>query len=176
MGPRADMFHAGLDYRRTRKSYKRRCGQGAKDRSRDDLSGRPAMSRSHHEGALLMRNSSSVIHLLCASATIIGVLGGCGTDASQSSALGPARSVRQNSARSVWTEQELAHMAALTNRRGLIPQIHLGRHPSWMRPGAKKQWLLYSTDGDSGTVDIYNYRAKRGKLYGQITGFEFPYG
>lgn len=123
-----------------------------------------------------MRISSSVTHLLCASATIIALLGGCGSDASLSSALGPAPGVRQSSAKSVWTEQGLAHMAALTNRRGLMPQIHLDRHRSWMRPDAKKQWLLYATDGDSGTVDIYNYRAKGGKLYGQITGFEFPYG
>ena len=47
---------------------------------------------------------------------------------------------------------------------------------SWMLAEAKKQWLLYVSDGASGTVDVYNYRAKHGRLVGQITGLDFPYG
>ncbi len=45
-----------------------------------------------------------------------------------------------------------------------------------MRPDAGKQWLLYVSDASTGTIQIYNYRVKTGKLYGQITGFSFPYG
>ena len=65
---------------------------------------------------------------------------------------------------------------ALTNALGLVPARHLNRARSWMRPDAGKQWLLYVSDGASGTVDVYNYRVKTGKLYGQITGLSFPYG
>ncbi|MGB6712911.1 MAG: hypothetical protein WBE30_04750 [Candidatus Cybelea sp.] len=47
---------------------------------------------------------------------------------------------------------------------------------SWILPNAGKQWLLYVSDYSSDTVDIYNYRVKAGKLYGQITGFSHPLG
>ncbi len=52
--------------------------------------------------------------------------------------------------------------------------VNLGR--SWIEPDANKQWLLYVSDGASGTVDVYNYRAKHGRRVGQITGLSFPYG
>jgi hypothetical protein len=45
-----------------------------------------------------------------------------------------------------------------------------------MRPGARKQWLLYATDIEAGMVDVYDYRDSAGKLFGQITGFNFPMG
>ena len=69
-----------------------------------------------------------------------------------------------------------AHMFALTNRLHKVPVRHLNHGKSWILPGAGKQWLLYVSDGSSGTVDIYNYRMQAGKLYGQITGFSAPYG
>jgi hypothetical protein len=47
---------------------------------------------------------------------------------------------------------------------------------SWISPGGGKQWLLYVSDESSNTVDIYNYRAKPGKLFGQITGLTHPLG
>ncbi len=47
---------------------------------------------------------------------------------------------------------------------------------SWILPGAGKQWLLYVSDESLNTVDIYNYRAKNGKLFGQITGLDHPLG
>lgn len=50
----------------------------------------------------------------------------------------------------------------------------LGR--SWMLPEANKQWLLYVSDGSNGSVDVFNYRARHGRLVGQITGLSFPYG
>jgi hypothetical protein len=57
---------------------------------------------------------------------------------------------------------------------GAVPQVNLGR--SWVRPDLLKQWLLYVSDGASGAVEIYNYRAKHGRLVGELTGFRFPYG
>ena len=63
-----------------------------------------------------------------------------------------------------------------TNSLGLVPERHFNRRASWMLPGAKQQWLIYVSDGASGTVDVYNYRSKTGKLYGQLTGLNFPYG
>jgi hypothetical protein len=57
-----------------------------------------------------------------------------------------------------------------------LPARHLNLARSWMAPDANKQWLLYVSDGASGTIDVYNYRAKHGKLVGQITGLSFPYG
>ena len=69
-----------------------------------------------------------------------------------------------------------ASAIALTNSLGAVPVRHLNRSKSWMRRDAGKQWLLYVSDGSSGTIDVYNYRVKAGKLYGQITGLSFPYG
>ena len=64
---------------------------------------------------------------------------------------------------------------------GSLPQSsntghRLNHHKSWILPNAGRQWLLYVSDEDTGTIDIYNYRAKAGKLYGQITGLEEPAG
>ncbi len=67
-------------------------------------------------------------------------------------------------------------MIALTNSLGIVPVQHLDKGKSWIRPDAAKQWLLYVSDGSTGAVDIYNYRVKTGRLYGQITGLSFPYG
>jgi hypothetical protein len=69
-----------------------------------------------------------------------------------------------------------AAMIALTNSRGIVPVQHLNRGRSWIGPNARKQSLLYVSDGSTGTIDIYTYKAKGGKLYGQITGLSFPYG
>jgi hypothetical protein len=69
-----------------------------------------------------------------------------------------------------------ARTFALTNRAHVVPVRHLNHHKSWMLPDAGKQWLLYVSDGTTGTVDVYNYRVAAGKLYGQITGFSAPYG
>ena len=65
-----------------------------------------------------------------------------------------------------------AHMFALTNRMHKVPVRHLNHGKSWILPDAGKQWLLYVSDGSSGTVDIYDYRAQAGKLYGQIRVFQ----
>ncbi|MBV9332630.1 MAG: hypothetical protein JO146_01350, partial [Candidatus Eremiobacteraeota bacterium] len=69
-----------------------------------------------------------------------------------------------------------AHEIELTNAMGFAPVQHVPRRHSWIRPDADRQWLLYVSDASSGTIDIYNYRVKTGKLYGQITGLSFPYG
>jgi hypothetical protein len=65
---------------------------------------------------------------------------------------------------------------AMSNSLGVTPVRHLYRGKSWMRKDAGKQWLLYVSDGSSGTIDVYNYRVKAGRLYGQLTGLNFPYG
>jgi hypothetical protein len=69
-----------------------------------------------------------------------------------------------------------AQTIAMTNALGIVPVQHLNRGRSWIRRDAGKQWLLYVSDGSTGTIDIYNYRVQAGKLYGQITGLSFPYG
>jgi hypothetical protein len=98
---------------------------------------------------------------LCARSGIVAfataaLLGGCGSGTPPSGSSGMAPSTR--------------------TPIGTEPVKHLNRGKSWMLPDAGKQWLLYVSDGETGTVDVYNYRAQAGKLYGQITGFSFPYG
>ncbi len=67
-------------------------------------------------------------------------------------------------------------VVALSNPMSVAPVRHMNRGRSWIRPGPGKQWLIYAADNASGTIDIYNYRVKAGKLYGQITGLASPYG
>jgi hypothetical protein len=69
-----------------------------------------------------------------------------------------------------------ADILALTNPLGIAPVRHFYRGKSWIEPDAGKQWLIYASDASNGTIDIYNYRVKAGKLYGQITGLDTPYG
>ncbi len=65
--------------------------------------------------------------------------------------------------------------ATLPGPLGPVRSRRSSRGHSWILPGAGKQWLLYTSDSD-GKVNIYNYRVKTGKLYGQIAGFVYPYG
>jgi|HubBroStandDraft_6_1064221.scaffolds.fasta_scaffold240996_1 hypothetical protein len=62
-----------------------------------------------------------------------------------------------------------------SNARSATYSVHKTRG-SWIRPDARKQWLLYVSDETNDTVDIYNFRAKNGELSGQITGFDHPLG
>jgi predicted aconitase with swiveling domain len=65
---------------------------------------------------------------------------------------------------------------ALTTRDHIVPTVHLNTAKSWMEPNAKDvQYLLYTSDEATGTVNVYAYRSK-GHLVGQLTGFQFPYG
>jgi hypothetical protein len=67
-------------------------------------------------------------------------------------------------------------MIALTTRDHIVPNVHLNTGKSWMAPDAKNvQYLLYTSDEATGTVNVYAYRS-RGHLLGQLTGFQFPYG
>ncbi len=100
------------------------------------------------------------------------LLAGCNAGSSQS--LGGA--VPATSHQVLHEPQFDARMFALTNRLHKVPARHFNHGKSWVLPDAGKQWLLYVSDGSSGTVDIYDYRARAGKLYGQITGFSAPYG
>lgn len=76
----------------------------------------------------------------------------------------------------VWGAERVRAPIAESNSLGLVPARRPNAGRSWMLPDARKQWLLYVSDGSSGTIDVYNYRVQAGKLYGQITGLSFPYG
>ena len=123
-----------------------------------------------------MRSYKSIAYVLSAASAIVVLLGGCNAGDYQSPVLKPGSTDRRPVAPPRLTEEQLAQMIALTNRADLLPTIRRDRHRSWIVSDARKKWLLYATDGDSGTVDIYNYKSKPGKLVGQITGFDFPYG
>jgi DNA-binding beta-propeller fold protein YncE len=57
-------------------------------------------------------------------------------------------------------------------KHGSAPRADRGR--SWMAPDAKKQDLLYVSDG--GTNDVYVFSYPKGKPLGTLTGFEGPEG
>lgn len=80
----------------------------------------------------------------------------------------------QSAAQSSYPLGKLFTLARST-KMGRVPTIHHRAGKSWIRPGAGKEYLLYASDLGSGTIDIYNYRDK-GKLYGQISGLDEPYG
>lgn len=66
---------------------------------------------------------------------------------------------------------------ALTTSEHIVPAVHPNPDASWMKPAAKRtKYLLYVSDESSGTVDVYAYKKKAGKLLGELTGFTFPYG
>jgi hypothetical protein len=69
-----------------------------------------------------------------------------------------------------------AELIAKITASGIVPKRHPNHARSWIRPDVAKQWLLYVSDMDSGTVDIYAYRNKPGQRVGQITGFAQPQG
>jgi hypothetical protein len=96
--------------------------------------------------------------------------GGCSGGASPAA---PATNLQVAAARFT---SSLDRRIAASNSLGIVPVRHLNRGPSWMLPDAKSKWLLYVSDGATGTVDVYDYGSKAGKLYGQITGLAFPYG
>jgi hypothetical protein len=76
----------------------------------------------------------------------------------------------------LWTSAAAPDIVAQTNPLRIAPVRQLDRGKSWMRSDAGKQWLIYAPDNSSGTIDVYNFRVKAGKLYGQITGLVSPYG
>jgi hypothetical protein len=71
----------------------------------------------------------------------------------------------------------LAHILSLTTASRIVPAYHPNHRKSWMLPGAlRRQYLLYVSDLGTGTVDVFNYRVRAGRMFGQLTGFAFPYG
>jgi hypothetical protein len=93
-----------------------------------------------------------------------GAIPGGGTPLSQ-----PARHQRAPDA-------YVLRLLAKAVRNGKVPKFHYLHRKSWMKPDAGKKWLLYVSDQGTGTVDVYNYQVRTGKLYGQITGFSVPFG
>jgi hypothetical protein len=108
---------------------------------------------------------------ISAAATVSLLLTGCAGAGGSTASTFPAE--RAFSHRAPLTlEQRIAQ----SNSLGFVPVRNLNRKKSWMLPGAAKKWLIYVSDGSSGAVDVYDYHSKTGKLYGQMTGFSFPYG
>lgn len=93
------------------------------------------------------------------------VLAGCGA------AGAPSQSIAN-----VPTHSLATYMLARTDRTGIVPEQRLARGQSWMDSNASKRHLIYASDMKYGTVDVYDYRVKDGKLEGQLTGFTYPYG
>ncbi len=112
-----------------------------------------------------MTVSSLARYAFCAGAASI-LLAGCNSGSTQTTPGAPA---------ALQGGSERARQIAMMTPLGSVPARHLNRNKSWIEPDAGKQWLLYVSDGASGTIDIYNYRDPAGKLFGQITGFSFPY-
>ncbi len=100
-----------------------------------------------------------------------GLLTGCGSSGQTAANAWAAANALPGASASTGSSR-----IAMTNALGAVPVRHLNHGRSWMRPDAGKEWLLYVSDASTGTIQIYNYRVKTGKLYGQITGFSFPYG
>jgi hypothetical protein len=66
-------------------------------------------------------------------------------------------------------------MLAKTFKSGNVPAQHRTSRKSWITPNLHKKGLIYASDYELGSVDIYDY-AKPTKVVGQITGFDYPYG
>lgn len=66
-------------------------------------------------------------------------------------------------------------MLAKTLKSGKVPAQHRVMTKSWIDPDHKKKPLIYASDYQLGTVDIYDY-ANPNAVVGQITGFDAPYG
>lgn len=109
--------------------------------------------------------------LMCATAAVITACGGIQGTGNP----GGTPSGFETSAQARHSHTNL-YMLAKSTRIGLVPELHHKRGKSWIGPDAGRQYLLYASDLSNGTVDIYNYRVRAGKLYGQITGFDEPYG
>lgn len=121
-------------------------------------------------------NISSLARYAIGVSAAAALLAGCngGSQSSGFAAPGaPAQSVAGSGHK---VQFPSAKMIALTNYAHVVPTIHRIHRKSWIKRDAGRQFLAYSSDTAIGTVDIYNYRVKAGKLFGQITGFSFPYG
>ena len=66
------------------------------------------------------------------------------------------------------------HMIAMTNRFGYGAGAASQPRQILDSAGCRQAMAALRLRRSSGTIDIYNYRVKTGKLYGQITGFSFP--
>jgi hypothetical protein len=83
---------------------------------------------------------------------------------------------QQNPAPSGLSAQWLGHPLLETVKNGFAKAktIQPDRRRSWMAPDAKKDDLLYISDGS--TYDVYVYSYPSGKLVGTLTGFTEPTG
>jgi hypothetical protein len=71
----------------------------------------------------------------------------------------------------------LSSIIALTTEDHIVPNVRPNTRKSWMDPDAKNtQYLMYTSDEATGTVNVYFLRTRSGRLAGQLSGFQFPYG
>jgi hypothetical protein len=117
---------------------------------------------------------TSLVQCVAVASITLGMLAGCGGTGAQMPSL--ASNGVQQAALGGQPPRPDASMIALTTREHIVPSVHLNATKSWMDPDAKDvQYLLYTSDEATGTVNVYAHRSK-GHLVGQLTGFQFPYG
>jgi hypothetical protein len=117
---------------------------------------------------------TSLVQCVAVASVTLGMLAGCGGTGTQMPSL--VSNGVQQAALGGSPPRPDASMIALTTREHIVPSVHLNAAKSWMNPDAKDtQYLLYTSDEATGTVNVYAHRSN-GKLVGQLTGFQFPYG
>jgi hypothetical protein len=116
---------------------------------------------------------TSLVQCAAVATITLGMLAGCNGIGSQMPSVA-SNGVPQGALGPQSTS--LAAMIALTTREHIIPSVHPNAGKPWMDPDAKNvQYLLYTSDEATGTVNVYAHRSS-GHLVGQLTGFQFPYG
>lgn len=117
----------------------------------------------------------SLVQCAAVASATLTMLAGCTGAGSQMPGLA-SNGAQQAALRGVLPKLD-ASTIALTTREHIVPDVHLNTGKSWMDPGVKDvQYLLYTSSEATGTVNVYAYRAQRGHMVGQLTGFQFPYG
>jgi hypothetical protein len=99
----------------------------------------------------------------------IGLLAGCSAAGTQSSVGGG--SVVPSASH---VKGDVSHIFALTNAHHAIPEHKGSIAHSWMKHVPAGSQLLYESNIEYGTVDVYDYST--GSMVGQVAGFEYPYG
>jgi hypothetical protein len=121
----------------------------------------------------------SLVQCAAVAAATLGMVAGCNGVGSQVPSLvsnGIQQAALGGQASKLDASKLDASMIALTTRDHIVPTVRLNTGKSWMDPDAKNvQYLLYTSDEATGTVNVYALRS-RGRLVGQLTGFQFPYG
>jgi hypothetical protein len=112
-----------------------------------------------------------------AASAALALAAGCSGNGTPSAGLPPGSAGAQTQSNAHRPIAPNMSAIALTTSERIVPTIHTNPNASWMSPEAKHtQYLLYVSDEAAGSVNVYAYKKKAGKLLGQLTGFQFPYG